>query len=265
MKIRSYPHWIRALWAYLISHSGRFAPSRRERLIERIEEEGLRLEDLTYTMLEGTRLGWRYILRLTGRGAEAEAEAERESEEFFREMFTPLEGVEYADHDHPPTTVLERYLRGELEEARHVASPLGAGEGEAPQARAWDWSLSRISLHLATCRECAARAAELRTIEARGEGRSVLNLNRRARMKRQPVGHRRLAYRLLASAAAVLLVVFIGLVLLDHDHSFLFFRPGAPSGPGEKVQVQRVVHEEWKEFHEGSSPLGTYSSIPQPR
>lgn len=61
------PDYVRGLLAYLISHTGRPDQEKQKWLIYQINGGNLKLGDLTYEMLEGTRLEWRYIFTLVGK------------------------------------------------------------------------------------------------------------------------------------------------------------------------------------------------------
>ncbi|MGQ9477286.1 MAG: hypothetical protein ACUVRH_02195 [Candidatus Bipolaricaulia bacterium] len=249
----AYPEFVRAFLAYLISHTGRLDGEKRARLRARIALERLALDDLAYEALEGTHLGWRDILGLTRRGR---AVARSRSEGPFSEIFAgPARAVEYESERHPPLSALEGYLNGDLEDQRPLWDQ-GSLE-DLIRGRVKDWGLSEVSLHLATCRECAAKVAELRALElarASSEG------------ERGQIIRRRWAYQLLAPVVSVvLLAIFISTVFFQH--SFLFFRHAAQPGssPSEESQIEVVVHEDWEEFQEDFLPLGRHLSSPWPR
>lgn len=244
----AYPEFVRAFLAYLISHTGRLDGEKRARLRARIELERLALDDLAYEALEGTHLSWRDILGLTRRGRAA-----ARSEGPFSEIFAgSVRAVEYERH--PPLSALEEYLNGDLEDQRPLLDR--SSLEDLIRGKAKDWDLSEVSLHLATCRECAAKVAELRALElARANGG-----------ERGQIIRRRWAYQLLASVSVVLLAIFISTVFFHHG--FLFFRhaalPGS-SSPSEESQIEVVVHEDWEEFQEDLLPLGRHLSSPWPR
>jgi len=61
------PDSIRGLLVYLISHySGPFDRKKHKRLIEKIEQRKIRLEELSYEELAGTYLRWEHVFKLVG-------------------------------------------------------------------------------------------------------------------------------------------------------------------------------------------------------
>jgi hypothetical protein len=193
-----YPELIKAFLAYLISHTGRPDREKRARLLARIGLERLTLADLTYEALEGSHLRWGEILKLTRRG-QAKASRELFGQDQAFASSVPV-GVEHRSH--PPLPVLEEYLNGRLEDrplALDRASLEGLIGGETR-----DWSLSEVSLHLATCRRCAARVAELRAAELELARTPDLG-GARAREKERVLLRRRRAYQLLAPVGVALL------------------------------------------------------------
>jgi hypothetical protein len=253
-----YPELIKAFLAYLISHTGRPDREKRARLLARIGLERLTLADLTYEALEGSHLRWGEILKLTRRG-QAKASRELFGQDQAFASSVPV-GVEHRSH--PPLPVLEEYLNGRLEDrplALDRASLEGLIGGETR-----DWSLSEVSLHLATCRRCAARVAELRAAELELARTPDLG-GARAREKERVLLRRRRAYQLLAPVGVALFLVFINLVFFRH--SFLFFRPVIQPGPSPSLSEEsQVVYEEgWEGFPEDFIPLGTRPSTPWPR
>lgn len=254
-----YPELVRALLAYLISHTGRLDEEKRARLLERIGLEWLALEELTYEALEGTHLSWREILELTRRG--------RAKGGLFRFSGGFAEPAAIGHESHPPLPVLEEYLNGGLEDR---PLPLNQDSLESLIA-VKDWGLAEVSLHLATCKRCAARAAELRAAElVRSQGLSEGKASREhkpgARAKGKVLLRRRLAYQLLAPVGIALLVIFINLIFY---HGSLFLRPGPAAlpgpGPSPSEESQVVVPEEWEGFPDEFIPLGTRPSVPWPR
>lgn len=62
------PDNVRGLLIYLFSNnSGGLKREKKRWLVSRIERGEIKLHDLTYEMLEGTHLEWRYIRKLVGK------------------------------------------------------------------------------------------------------------------------------------------------------------------------------------------------------
>lgn len=92
-----------------------------------------------------------------------------EDHEFFAELFTKLEPVEYSHH--PSDRVLQTYLAGQLGDEWRFS------EEFLPKLRKadlnGDWGLSEVSLHLLSCNLCCERVARLRAEELAAFEREV--------------------------------------------------------------------------------------------
>jgi hypothetical protein len=84
-----------------------------------------------------------------------------EDNEFFAELFTKPEPVEYGHH--PSDRLLQTYLAGRLGDEWHFSPEF------LPRLRRadlnGDWGLSEVSLHLLTCNLCCERVVKLRAEE----------------------------------------------------------------------------------------------------
>jgi len=133
------------------------------------------------------------------------------NDEFFSGLIGELEEQSYSDH--PPERVLRRYLRWRLPDRDRFSEEITRLLADTRSEERW--TLTAVSLHVATCRECAARVARIRaaTNPAADPSRGRRNLNlhlRRWTLKR------RLAYYLpLATAAAGLIVLLVNLLLFN--------------------------------------------------
>jgi len=82
-------------------------------------------------------------------------------DEFFAELFTVPERMEYGHH--PSDRILRAYLEGRLGDEWHFDQEF------LPKLRRadlnGDWGLSEVSLHLLTCNLCCERVARLRAEE----------------------------------------------------------------------------------------------------
>lgn len=207
---------VRAFLAYLVSHSGRADREKRARLIERIELEDLVLGDLSYEMLEGTGLEWRYLLRLT-RGLRAPSWGEKSKDRrighewLFSDTVARPGVVRYEDH--PPLQVLEEYISGALEDQQSVIDLESLEDLMKGTVRSW--GLSEVSLHIATCPQCAARAAELRAAEGADAARQAAPHGLRPRITTWGT-RRRLAYYLPLAGAVVGLTMLLVSIFSNH-------------------------------------------------
>jgi len=82
---------VRGLLVYLISHyGGELDREKRAWLIAKIERGELKLEQLTFEMLAGTKLEWRYIRKLVGKGINSTRE-KRRIREIYEQLRAPAE------------------------------------------------------------------------------------------------------------------------------------------------------------------------------
>ena len=82
---------VRGLLVYLISHyGGELDREKRAWLIAKIERGELKLEQLTFEMLAGTKLEWRYIRKLVGKGINSTRE-KRRIREIYERLRAPAE------------------------------------------------------------------------------------------------------------------------------------------------------------------------------
>jgi len=129
-------------------------------------------------------------------------------DEFFADLFGELKEQSYRDH--PPDRVLRRYVRRRLLDGERFSEEVERLLAEGKGGR---WTLTTVSFHVATCRRCAARVAQLRAGVSPWQARRK---NPTTLLPRWTL-RRGLTYIPLASAA-------IGLVLLLL-HIFLFNAP----------------------------------------
>ena len=124
-------------------------------------------------------------------------------DEFFLGLIGEL--GERAHDVHPPERILRRYLRRRLPDEGRLSAEV---DRLLSPKRAERWTLTAVSLHVATCRECRARLAELRAAGSRR--RSPIPRLRGWTLKR------RLAYYIpLATIAAGLIMLLVNLLLLN--------------------------------------------------
>ena len=71
------PDKIRGLIVYLLSNTGRPDERKRAWLIEQIETGRIGFADMTYELLQGTRLEWSHIFKLVGKEFNPTREKER--------------------------------------------------------------------------------------------------------------------------------------------------------------------------------------------
>ena len=82
---------VRGLLVYLISHyGGELDREKRAWLIAKIERGEIKLEQLTFEMLAGTKLEWRYIRKLVGKGINSTRE-KRRIREIYERLRAPAE------------------------------------------------------------------------------------------------------------------------------------------------------------------------------
>lgn len=133
------------------------------------------------------------------------------NDEFFSGLIGEL--AEGGHSDHPPDQVLRRYLQRRLPDEDRFSEEITRLLADTRSEE--HWTLTAVSLHVATCRECAARVAQIRAAAnplakpSRGKRNSNSHL-RRWTLKR------RLAYYLpLATVAAGLIVLLVNLLLFN--------------------------------------------------
>jgi len=128
-------------------------------------------------------------------------------DDLFADLWGRLEEQNYSIH--PPDEVLQRYVRHRLPDEGHFSAEV---HRLLATRRAGRWTLAEVSLHVATCRECAARVAELRRALARpaSKGRRAERRLRRWALKW------RLAYSIpLASVAVGLIILLLNIFLFN--------------------------------------------------
>lgn len=133
----------------------------------------------------------------------------RERDGFFFELLGELEGQSHSDH--PPERVLRRYLQRRLPDGDPLSEEVERLLAEGKGGR---WTLTAVSLHVATCGECAARVAGLRAADVDPmvrPSRRVLGLGQRPRGRNW---RRRLAYSI--PVASIILGLILLLVFLPH-------------------------------------------------
>jgi len=125
------------------------------------------------------------------------------NDEFFSGLIGELEEQSYSDH--PPELVLRRYLRRRLPDedrfSKEAHDLLADTRGEER------WTLTAVSLHVATCGECAERVARLRAAM-----NPLANHARRGKLRLSPprIWKRRWAYYIpVASAIVGLILLFL--------------------------------------------------------
>ena len=71
------PDKIRGLIVYLLSNLGKLDTQKRKWLIDQIEAGKIKFADMTYEMLQGTKLEWVHIFKLVGKEFNPTREKER--------------------------------------------------------------------------------------------------------------------------------------------------------------------------------------------
>lgn len=128
------------------------------------------------------------------------------NEDFFSDLVGELHEQDHSAH--PPGRVLRRYLQRRLPDGERFSEEVAGLLGEKTDQ---GWTLAEVSLHVATCRECAGRAARVRRAANRADAPSP---GRRDASLRPRTWKRRLAY------FVPVVSVILGLILL-----LLFWTP----------------------------------------
>lgn len=136
-------------------------------------------------------------------------------DQFFAGLIGQLEERRYSEH--PSAWVIRRYVQRRLPEGRDFVAEV---QHLLTQSVGRQWTLSEVSLHVATCTECAHEVAQLRaagglTTESHIEKHQSGILSRKMRQ--------RLAYSI---PVAVTLAVIIVLFFLPHPIATSYCRFG---------------------------------------
>jgi hypothetical protein len=138
-------------------------------------------------------------------------------DDLFSGLLGELEEQSYSEH--PAERVLRLYLQRRLPDESLFSAEV---DRLLSAERAGRWTLTEVSLHVATCRECAAKVAELRA------GQAAVRRAWHRRWRERLLGwdiKRRLAYYLpLMTVVAGLIVLLLNLFLFNppsHHPSYI--------------------------------------------
>ena len=93
------PDNIRGLLVYLISnYSGPLERTKHKKLVERIEHQRVRLEELSYEELAGTHLRWEHVFKLVGHEFNPSRAKQRVQRMYERLMKQAQAGAKTAEH-----------------------------------------------------------------------------------------------------------------------------------------------------------------------